>query len=67
MPDIIVNLILSHKDLSPHNIQRIKKWIQLEVDYNFLNPGYTTGFQDDQVLLEQNDKELKQVFALIAY
>ena len=48
-------------DLSPHNIQRIKKWIQSEVDYNFLNPGYTIGFQDDQVLLEQNDKELKQV------
>ena len=48
-------------DFSPHNVQRITKWIQLEVDYNFLNPGYTIGFQDDQVLLEQNDKELKQV------
>ena len=31
------------------------------MDYNFLNPGYTIGFQDDQVLLKQNDKELKQV------
>ena len=31
------------------------------MDYNFLNPGYTIGVQDDQVLLEQNDKELKQV------
>ena len=61
MPDIIVKLIFSHMDLSPHNIQRIKKWIQLAVDYNFLNPGYTIGFHDDQVLLEQNDKELKQV------
>ena len=49
MTDIIVSLILSHMDLSPHNIQRIKKWIQSEVDFNFLNPGYTMGFQDDQV------------------
>ena len=48
-------------DLSPHNIQRIKKWIQSEVDYNFLNPGYTIDFQDDQILLEQNEKQLKQV------
>ena len=48
-------------DLSPNNIQRITKWIQSEVDYNFLNPGYTNAFQDDQVLLEQNDKEPKQV------
>ena len=48
-------------DRSPHNIQRITKCIQSEVDYNFLNPGYTYAFQDDQVLLEQNDKELKQV------
>ena len=48
-------------DLSHHNIQRIKKWIQSEVDYNFQNPGYTIGFQDDQVLLEQNVKKLKQV------
>ena len=48
-------------ELSPHNIQRITKWIQSEVDYNFLNPCYTYAFQDDQVLLEQNDKELKQV------
>ena len=61
MPDIIVNLILSHINLSPHNIQRIKKWIQSEVDYNFLNQGYTIDFKDYQVLLEQNDKELKQV------
>ena len=48
-------------ELSPHNIQRITKWIQSEVDYNFLNPGYTYAFQNDQVLLEQNDKELKLV------
>ena len=48
-------------DLSPHNIQRITEWIQSEVDYNFLNPGYTITFNDDQILLEQNDKELKQV------
>ena len=31
------------------------------MDYNFLNLGDTIGFQDDQVLLEQNDKEQKQV------
>ena len=48
-------------DPSFHNIQRITKWIQQEVDYNFLNPGYTIAFNDDQVVLEQNDKELKQV------
>ena len=48
-------------DLSPHNIQRIKKWIQSEVDYNCLNSCYTIGFQDDQVLLEQNDRKLKQI------
>ena len=48
-------------DLSHHNIQRTKKWIQSEVDYNFLNPGYTIGFHDDKVLLEQSEKELKQV------
>ena len=48
-------------DDSPHNIQGINKWIQSEVDYNILNLGYTIGFQDDQVLLETNDKELKQV------
>ena len=53
-------------DLSPHNIQRIKQWIQSEVDYTFLNSGYTIGIKNDQVLLEQNDKELKQV-TLIAY
>ena len=49
-------------DLLPHNIQRITEWIQSEVDYNFLTPGYTITFNDDQVVLEQNDKELKQVF-----
>ena len=54
-------IILLHMDLSHHNIQRITKWIQSEVDYNFLNIGYTIVCQDDQVLLEQNDKELKQV------
>ena len=48
-------------NLSPHNIQRITKWIQSEVDYNFHNLGYTIAFNDDQVLLEQNDNELKQV------
>ena len=39
-------------DLSPHNIQRITELIQLEVDYNFINPGYTNDFQNDQVLLD---------------
>ena len=39
----------------------ITKWIKSEVDYNFLNPGYTIAFNDEKVLLEQNDKELKQV------
>ena len=48
-------------DFSPYNIQRITKWIQLKVYYNFLNPGYTIGFLDDQVILEQNDKEFKKV------
>ena len=48
-------------NLSPHNIQRITKWIQSEVDYNFLNPGYTIAFNDDQILLVQSEKELKQV------
>ena len=48
-------------DLSPHNIQRITQWIQSEVDYNFLNPGYTIAFQDEKVILENSDKELKQV------
>ena len=48
-------------DLSPHNIQQITEWIQLEVDYNFLNPGYTIAFNHDHVVLEQNDKELKLV------
>ena len=48
-------------DHSPPNIQRIRKWIQAEVDYNFLNSGYTIALNDDKVLLEQNDKELKHV------
>ena len=48
-------------NLSPHNIQRITEWIQSEVDYNFLNPGYTIGFNNDQVLLEQNNNKLNQV------
>ena len=48
-------------DLSLHNIQRITEWIQSVVDYNFLNPGYTIAFNDNQVLLEQNDNDLKQV------
>ena len=55
------NLIEFSMDLSPHNIQRTTKLIQSEVDYNFLNPGYTIAFNDYQVLLEHNDKELKQV------
>ena len=48
-------------NLSPHNIQRIIVWIQSEVNYNFLYLDYSSVFNDDQVLLEQNDKELKQV------
>ena len=48
-------------DLLLHNIQRITEWIQSEVDYNFLNPCYTVAFNDDQILLKQDDKELKQV------
>ena len=31
-------------DFSPHTIKRITKWIQSEVDYNLLNPGYTYAF-----------------------
>ena len=42
-------------DFSPHNIQRIAKLIQSKVDYNFLNPGNSIVFLDDQVILEQND------------
>ena len=53
-------IILFYIYLSPHNIKRITEWIQLEIDYNFINACYTTGFQDDQVILEQNDNELKQ-------
>ena len=53
-------------NISPNNVQRINKWIQSEVDYNFLNPGYTIGYQDDQVILEQMTKNLNK-FALIAY
>ena len=48
-------------DLSIHNNQRITKWIQSEVDYNFINQCYTIAFQDDQVLLEKIYKELKQL------
>ena len=47
-------------DPSTYNIQRITEWIQSEIYYNFLNPGYTIAFNDDQVVLEQNEKELKQ-------
>ena len=47
--------------LSPHNIQRITESIQSEVDYNLFNPSYTIAINDNQVLLGQNDKELKQV------
>ena len=31
------------------------------MDYNFLNPGYTITFKDEQVKLEQSGKDLKQV------
>ena len=48
-------------NLLPHTIQRITEWIQSEVEYNFLNPGYMIAFNNDQVLLEQNDNDLKQV------
>ena len=43
-----------YMDLSTHNIQRITEWIQSEVDYNFLNPGFTIAFKDEQVVLEQS-------------
>ena len=46
---------------SPYNIQRITEWIQSEVDYNFYNPGYTIAFNNDQVLLEENDNILNKV------
>ena len=58
---LIINVILFYMDLSPHNIQRITEWLQSKVDYNFHNFGYTIAFNDDEILLEQNDKELKQV------
>ena len=48
-------------DRSPHNIKRITKLIKSEVDYTFLNPSYTISFQYVQILLEQNNKEYKQV------
>ena len=48
-------------DFSPHNVHRITEWIQSEVDYNFINLAYTNDFPDDQVLLDQCDKKLKQV------
>ena len=48
-------------DLSLNNIQRITEWIQSEIDYNFLNPDYTIAFNDNQILLEQINNELKQV------
>ena len=38
-------------DPLPHNIQRITKWIQSEVYYNFLNLGNIIAFNDHQVLL----------------
>ena len=41
--------------------QWITRWIQSEVDSNFLNPGYAIAFNDDQVLPEQRETELKQV------
>ena len=60
---IILNLILSYMDFSRHNIERITEWIQC--DYNFRNPGYTIAFKDEQVVLEQRGKELKQVWIYI--
>ena len=36
-------------DFSLQNIQRITEWIQLEVDYNFLNIWYTIAFNNEQV------------------
>ena len=48
-------------DLSPDNIQRITEWIQSKVNYSIIYPGYTNDFSNDQVLLDQCDKELKQV------
>ena len=33
------------------------------MDYKFINPGYTIAFQDYQVLLEKNDRKLKQICA----
>ena len=53
-------------DLSHHNIQRITEWIQSEVDYNFINPGYTNDFPDDKFYLTNMTKNLNK-FALIAY
>ena len=48
-------------ELSPHNFQRIIKWIQSKMDYNCFFPGYTYAFHDNQVLLEQNYKEFEHV------
>ena len=43
------------------NIQRITELIHSKVDYNVFNSGYTIVYNDDHVLLKQNDKTLKQV------
>ena len=40
-------------NLSRHNIHRITEWIHSKVNNNFINPGYTNDFPDDQVLLDQ--------------
>ena len=47
--------------ITAHNIRRIREWIQAEVDFNFLASKLSNAFQDDQVLL--NDQELKQICA----
>ena len=52
-------------DLSPHNIKRITEWIQSEVGYNFLNSGYTIAFKDEQVVLEQSEKEQTSLSLLL--
>ena len=53
-------------DLSPHKIKRINEFIQSEVNYYFLNPGYTNAFNDDKFYLSKITKNLNE-FALIVY
>ena len=47
--------------ITAQNIRRIKEWIQAEVDFNFLALGYSNAFQDNQVLMI--NQELKQICA----